>query len=414
MILALQNSNEVQRRIHTTCYRYSNVPRRNIIFTKTCVQILFLSVSTLWIFNIIFLCGDVQLNPGPGSVEGSTNSSFDSFDSHFEMISNHLSILHLNVQSIVPKLDLIRSEADLYDILIFSESWVKSETQNETLYIENFQPPFRKDRRGRPGGGVIVYVRDTFPCKHRTDLELDGLEAVWIELSVKSKKILVGGFYRPPNSDNAYLNLIEERIDRAYNTNIVDMFALGDFNFDMSQNSSNKMTELIQVYDLKQLIQEPTHYTENSSSVIDLILVRNISNVLTSCMTDCFLPEQIRYRCPVVVLVKFLRPSVKTFNIWNYYLAEYDLDRTLLSEHDLIENLNLNEDIDENVKYITDAIFSAAEQSIPNKTTTVRPAEHPWITCKIKNHIRKRKGYYRKFKRTANVSFFGKVQRHTQ
>ena len=114
-------------------------------------------------FNIILLCGNVQLNPGPGSVEGSTNSTFGSSDSYCEMISNHLSILHLNVQSIVPKLDLIRSEADLYDILIFSERWVKSETQNETLYIENFQPPFRKDKHGRPGGGVTVYVRDTFP-----------------------------------------------------------------------------------------------------------------------------------------------------------------------------------------------------------------------------------------------------------
>ena len=93
MILALQNSNEVHRRIHTTCHRYSNIPRRNIIFTKTCVQILLFSGSTLWIFNIILLCGDVQLNPGPGSVEGSTNSSFDSFDSHFEMISNHLSVV---------------------------------------------------------------------------------------------------------------------------------------------------------------------------------------------------------------------------------------------------------------------------------------------------------------------------------
>ena len=244
------------------------------------------------------------MNPGPGSVEGSTNSSFDSSDSHFEMISNHLSILHLNVQSIVPKLDLIRSEADLYDKLIFSESWVKSETQNETLYIENFQPPFRKDRRGRPGGGVIVYVRDTFPCKHRTDLELDGLEAVWIEFSVKSKKILVGGFYRPPNSDNAYLNLIEESIDRAYNTNIVDMFALGDFNCDMSQNSSNKMTELIQAYDLKQLIQEPTHYTKNPSSVIDLILVGNTCNGLTSCVTDCFLPS-LPNRSVITVLLLY-------------------------------------------------------------------------------------------------------------
>ena len=207
-----------------------------------------------------------------------------------------------------------------------------------------------------------------FPYKHRTDLEVDGLEAVWTELSVKSKKILVGGSYRPTYSDKAYLNLIEESIDKAYNTNIIDMFALGDFNFDMSQNSSNKMTELIQVYmyDLKTLIQEPTHYTENSSSVIDLILVRNTSNVLTSCLTDCFLSEQIRYHCPVVLLLKFLRPSVKTFKrpIWNYNLADYDLYRILLSEHHLLENLNLNEDIDENVKHIKDAILSAAEQSI--------------------------------------------------
>ena len=97
VILALQSSNEVHRRIHTTCHSYSNVPCRNIIFTKTCIQILFLSVSTLWIFNIILLCGDVQLKPGPGSVEDSTNSRFDSSDSHFKMISNHLSILHLNV-----------------------------------------------------------------------------------------------------------------------------------------------------------------------------------------------------------------------------------------------------------------------------------------------------------------------------
>ena len=253
---------------------------------------------------------------------------------------------------------MIRFEADLYNILIFSESWVQSETQNETLYIENFQPPFRKDRRGCPGGGVIVYhvyVRDTFPCKHRADLELDGLEAVWIELSVKSRKILVGGFYRSPISDSAYFNLIDESMDRAYNTNIhvVDMFALWDFNYDMSQNSSNKMTELIQTYDLKQLIQKPTYYTENSSSVIDLILVWNTSNVLISCVTDCFLPEQIRYHCPVVVLLKFLRPSVKTFKrrIWNYNLADYDLYRTLLSEHNLFENLNLNED-EENVKHM--------------------------------------------------------------
>ena len=413
MILALRESDEVYKRIkHNNFCRYEHIPLRNFIFTTLCLKILFISVLTLWVFCIILLCGDVHVDPGPHSVGGSTDSSVVSHDSHFASLNNHLSVLHLNVQSIVPKLDLIRSEADLYDILVFSETWLKPETLNESLLIENFRPPYRSDRRGRTGGGVIIYVRDSFPSTRRCDLEIDGLEAVWIELSVKSKRILIGGVYRAPDSDNAYFNLLEESIDRAFNTNIVDLFILGDFNFDLSNNRTNKMTELIQAYGLSQLIQHQTHFTEKSSSLIDLILVRNISNVLTSCVADCFLPEQKRYHCPIVLLLKFLRPSVTTFKrqIWNYTLADYNLYRTLLSEQNLTEQLNHNDDIDENTKLITEAIISAAEQSIPSKTITVRPTELPWLTCKIKNHIRKRKRYYRKFKQTANISFFEKYK----
>ena len=55
------------------------------------------------------------------------------------------------------------------------------------------------------------------------------------------------------------------------------------------------MKDLIQNYNLKQLIQEDTHFTENSSSLLDLILVRNSSNILTSGVVDSFIPDQIRF-----------------------------------------------------------------------------------------------------------------------
>ena len=35
-----------------------------------------------------------------------------------------------------------------------------------SICIEHFSPPFRADRLDRPGGGVIVYVRDTLPSKY--------------------------------------------------------------------------------------------------------------------------------------------------------------------------------------------------------------------------------------------------------
>ena len=113
----------------------------------------------------------------------------------------------------------------------------------------------------RPGGGIVAYVRETIPCKRRPDLELRGLEAVWLELQFKSKKVLVGGFYRSPNSNLGYMDLIKESIDRAYNMNIVDIIITGDFNNNMISNDNNKFKELTLEYNLNQLITDTFYWT---------------------------------------------------------------------------------------------------------------------------------------------------------
>ena len=234
--------------------------------------------------------------------------------------------MHLNIQSIQPKLDLVKCESHAYDILIYSESWLKSEIKDNDILIENFLPPYRTDRVDRPGGGVVIYVRDTFLCKRRNDLEIRGLEeAVWVEIKIKNKPILVGGFYRPPNSNNAYFNLVSESFDRACNTGINDVIITGDFNFDMHSDAGKKIKELNNQYNLTQIIREPTNFTERSSSVIDLFILRNPANVLYSGVIDPFIPDQIRYHCPILILLKFLRPKPKIIKrkIWNYELADY-------------------------------------------------------------------------------------------
>ena len=79
-------------------------------------------------------------------------------------------------------------------------------------------------------------------------------------------------------------------------------------------------------FNLKQLIQEATHYTEHSVSLIDLILVGSESNILASGVADPFIPDQIRYHCPTIVLLKFVRPSLKSYKrkIWYYARADFD------------------------------------------------------------------------------------------
>ena len=134
---------------------------KNIPFV--CLTLISFHVVVLvsWLFILILLSGNIELNPGPYSVDGSADTSDILSSTSFDSLTNHLSILHLNIQSILPKIDLIRGKTTSYDILIFSESWLKPTVNNHEIRIENFMPPYRTDRNDRPGGGVIVYVRDT-------------------------------------------------------------------------------------------------------------------------------------------------------------------------------------------------------------------------------------------------------------
>ena len=183
-----------------------------------------------------------------------------------------------------------------------------------------------------------------------------------------------------------------ESIDRAYNTNIYDIIITGDFNYNMLFNNKNKITDLLLQFNLTQLITEATHFTETSASLIDLIMVRNRNNILTSGVADPLLPNLTRYHCPVYIFLKFIRPKVKTYKrkIWNYQRADFAKYRQILSEHDLPNRIRGNE-LDASVQIVADAIFNAADKSIPNKIVSIRPTDYPWITCHIKSLIRKRR-----------------------
>ena len=110
-----------------------------------------------------------------------------------------------------------------------------------------------------------------------------------MEIFVDHKKLLNGTFYRSPNSSNDALIAIENSIGLANDTNIHDILITGDFNLDIFKpNTWSKINNLCQYFGLEQLIKEPTHYTESSSSAIDLFLTSNSNNVFLTGVGDPF------------------------------------------------------------------------------------------------------------------------------
>ena len=55
--------------------------------------------------------------------------------------------------------------------------------------LQSYNIPERKDRVDDRYGGVIQYVKEEIRYKRRDDLEIRGIESIWIEVANKHKRI---------------------------------------------------------------------------------------------------------------------------------------------------------------------------------------------------------------------------------
>ena len=347
--------------------------------------------------------GDIHPNPGRATASTSSISSLASVSSafNFSKLSNHLSVVHYNVQSLVPKLDLLTTELNEFDILAFTETWLNPSVPTNDLTIDSYKIPERKDRPGDSQGGVILCVKNNIHYTRRHDLELRDVKSIWIELTLKHKHILFGVFYRPPNSEAVVFSAIEYSINLAVESGVNDIIITGDFNLNMQNvQSAHKITSLCEQLSLVQSIEEPTHFTKTSSSLIDLLLVNNKEHLILSGVGDPFLHQDIRYHCPVFGIFNFRKPKSLSFKrrICKYDDGNYEILRQKASATNC--NDFANNDINTYCENLIEHLQSITEMCIPNKVITIRPSDPPWITTLIKIHIRKLKRAYKRAKQT--------------
>ena len=317
--------------------------------------------------------------------------------------SSNIAIVHYNVQSFLPKKDILYAELQEFDVIAISETWLSDNVNTEDIIFSNYHAPFRRDRIGDAHGGILIYVSDKLFSKRRFDLELPGIECVWIEIKNKTKTFLFSTFYRPPNSTADVLTNFESSIGLAIDENTDDLIITGDFNLDMLKSTTfNKINNINQQYALSQMIKEPTHFTEHSSSLIDIFLVKHPTCVTYCGVAEPFLEQNIRYHCPIVIVFNYSKPSLPTFKrkIWKFHQGNYEHLRSLADTfrwNDLV-----HPDIDIYAQNITDKIIELTDLAIPNKIVTIRPLDPPWLHNEIRKQMRIRKRLYDKAKRSNN------------
>ena len=194
----------------------------------------------------------------------------------------------------------------------------------------------RKERK-KHGRGIMFYINENIPCKTVTVEGVpDDCEVTLIELSIKSRKWLCIGLYKPPAQNEKYfldnLSLALTKMSCEYE----NVMLIGDFNLTVE----NKNLEVfMNAYDLECLIKKPTCFQSTSPSCIDLNLTNNKeffknSNVFEVGISDhhSLIVTALRYQ---LVKGKAKTKLYRNYNSFVIKLFKEDLDNNLKSNNTL-------------------------------------------------------------------------------
>jgi hypothetical protein len=177
----------------------------------------------------------------------------------------------------------------------------------------------------------------------------------------------------------------------------------GDCNDNQLNPHCRKVKDIMRLYDLNQLINDATNFTEHSQSLMHLILANNPS-FKTYTEVGPALTDLTRFDCPTYGMLNCKKNTSSCYkrNIWFYEKVNYDdLRRDLQSVQ--LDTLITENDINQNVTNVTRTILQIAMSNVLNKAITIRTKDCPWNTDDIKCAIRKKHRYRTRAKHSKSI-----------
>ena len=183
-----------------------------------------------------------------------------------------------------------KSPREQAHIIGISETHLNKHILDSEIEMEGFHTE-RKDRPSGKGGGIVVYVSQSLVFHRRLDLEADGIECILMEvLFKKSKPLLVGQVYRPPNTSDYLPEDFNEKFETMLEKVCCEekeALLLGDLNCDYKKEQNNRPLKSIASWSgFSQMVTSPTRITEETASLIDLVLTNMPQNITKAIACD--------------------------------------------------------------------------------------------------------------------------------
>ena len=141
------------------------------------------------------ICGDISPTSGP-----QPSPSLKTFTG-----KRGFKILHQNLNGISEKIDSVRGILQHENIQIFgfTESHLNASVTDAEISVDGYKTERLDCENGINGthGVVVCFIRSDVNYEKRKNLEIKGIEAIWIEVYfTKANPILICFMHRPPGS----------------------------------------------------------------------------------------------------------------------------------------------------------------------------------------------------------------------
>ena len=269
-----------------------------------------------------------------------------------------------------------------YDVLGLCETFLDGNVAEHEFKIKDYSVVTR--HRNRQGGGVLLYIHESIKFEV-IDIDVSpDIESSWITIKFNASDFAIGVMYRPPSANSTYYSKMLDQLDWIH-AQYDRVILMGDLNFDCKPDvslSSSHIHNIESLYNMKQLITDPTRVTVNTSTLIDVILsnvpqLHSKSGVYEISVSD-------HYLVFTELMLEKREPDHHTVTFRNY--REFNSGNFIdeLSACDAIVDTDWSYDLLEiKWKKFKEEFLNISNKHVPIHTRRLKKRNNPWVTPNI-------------------------------
>ena len=327
---------------------------------------------------------------------------------------SELSYFHLNIRSMSKNFgDLKFFLSQLryqFSFICLTETWCQEDMEKNSLYhLPNYKVAYQNRVCKESGGGVCIYIHDSFKFKIRDDLSVNckDLESLSVEIQMpKKKNFIVTSVYRPPRGDiTRSLTCFENYLATCSKKPV---YALGDYNLNILRIDTSKcvkrFVDTVFEYGSIPTINTATRITRKSATAIDNIIT---NSVMSNSLETAVLKIDISDHFPVVLFERLAgdqhkcKSKLEDEKIYQRSFNQESMDdfRTNLLEYDWTFLYTFKE-AEQSFDYFMRIFFKLFDEAFPKKEVRLkRKSSEPWITKGLRKSSKRKQRLYENFLR---------------